>query len=108
MTYTHFLTYLLAYKKFYEDISELHSLGFDFLEGKFKLTHPIDIMVSTIYKSHYGDEGWEWVEWFIYEKNYGLNPEIKAWDKDGNEVCYSYESLYEYLQSNHQNNELSK
>jgi len=65
-----------------------------------------------------------WVEWFIYESDYGqkdwselptyrINEDGKseliyekgeirfgAYDGDGNPICYSYESLWEYLEHN--------
>ena len=40
----------------------------------------------------FGKEGLDSIEWFIYEK--GDNPEMKAWDKDDNEICYDIPSLY--------------
>jgi hypothetical protein len=119
MEHIHFLTLLLGYKKFSEDISSLHDLGFDLMEGKYNLTHPIELMLAASIKSHYGEEGWGWVEWFIYESDYGqkdfstaptyrtkedgttevLESKIHgAEDKDGNPICYSYESLWEYLE----------
>lgn len=122
MEYSHFLTLLLGYKKFSEDISSLHDLGFDLMEGKYNLTHPIELMLAASIKSHYGEEGWDWVEWFIYESDYGqkdfsTTPTYRtkedgttevveskiygAEDKDGNPICYSYDSLWEYLEKEH-------
>lgn len=40
----------------------------------------------------FGKEGLDWINWFIYER--GDNPEMKAWDKEGKEICYDIASLY--------------
>jgi hypothetical protein len=122
MTYAHFIQILLACKKFWEDISSLHDLGFDLMEGKYNLTHPFGLMLQASIESHYGKDGWDWVSWFIYESDYGQRDwsqsdtySIKedgtrelvhkegedrfgAYDENGNPICYSFESLWEYLE----------
>jgi hypothetical protein len=122
MEYREFLTNLMTYKKLMEDISELHDIGFDFFEGKYNLVTHIESMMTNTFNSHYTKEGVEWIEWFIYEADYGMkdfsstpsyeknedgefvlvheNGEVRwgARDEDGNPICYSYESLYEYIQ----------
>ena len=122
MTYSHFIQILLSYKKFSEDISSLYEIGFDLMEGKYKLTTPIEMLLRASIESHYGDQGWDWVSWFIWESDYGqkdfsVTPTYLtkedgtnelvastvhgATDENGNPICYSYESLWEYLQENH-------
>ena len=125
MTYAHFLQILLAHKKFWEDISSLHDLGFDLMEGKYNLIHPMDLMLGASIESHYGKDGWDWVSWFIYESEYGQKDwsrvdtvetkedgtrevvhktdEVRfgAYDENQNPICYSYESLWEYLEKEH-------
>jgi hypothetical protein len=122
MTYSEFLKVILTYKKLSEEISELYDMGFDLYEGKYKLMNHIESITTTVFESHYTKEGVEWIDWFIYEADYGMkdfssapsyeknedgefvlahqNREIRwgATDKDGNVICYSYESLYEYIQ----------
>jgi hypothetical protein len=120
MTYEHFLQVILHYKKFSEDISSLYDIGFDLMEGKYTLTYPVEKILEASIKSYYGEQGWDWVNWFIYESEYGQrdwsasNPikvlhtdesvserEISpygAQDEDGNPICYSYESLWQYLE----------
>jgi hypothetical protein len=122
MEYNYFISEMLGYKKMLEDISKLHDMGFDFMEGKFPLLSHTTWMFETAIKSHYGDEGWEWVNWFIYESNWGEidfsehttyrinedgeseivdkgeNSKYGAFDGDGNPICYSFETLWEYLE----------
>jgi hypothetical protein len=121
MTYSNFLQIILSYKKFSEDISSLYDIGFDLIEGKYNLSHPIETMLEASITSVYGNEGWEWVSWFIYESEYGQKdfsgtPTYErnedgtgrlvessiygARDENGNPICYSYDSLWEYLEKN--------
>jgi hypothetical protein len=122
MEYSYFITLLLGYKKFSEDITSLYELGFDLMGGRYCLTSPVELMLTATIKSHYGKEGWEWVEWFIWESDYGQKDfsttrtyqqkedgttevvESKpygAYDENGNPICHSYESLWNYLEKNH-------
>jgi hypothetical protein len=45
----------------------------------------------------------EWVDWYIYETNYGTDKNLNAKDADGNRICYDVESLYNYLEKNYKN-----
>ncbi len=123
MTYENFIEQLLAYRKFYRDTSKLYEMGFDFMEGKFKLTEPVDMMLKSCIKSHYGEQGWDWVSWFIYESDWGEKdwktlPVYKrnsdgamelvidserhgATDENGNPICYDIKSLWEYIEKEH-------
>jgi hypothetical protein len=124
MQYSHFLQILLSYKKFIEDISKLYDMGFNLMDGKYELTKPIELMLQSSIESHYGNEGWEWVSWFVYDSNFGekdfstIPTLIKkedettemvesstfgAQDENGNPICYSFESLWEYLEKEHKN-----
>lgn len=120
-----FVTQLIEYRRFDRDISKLHDMGFDFMEGKFQLTSPVDKMLQLTIESHYGEDGWQWVQWFIFESDYGerdwssapLVEQYKdgtfkiikeagedrfgAYDKNGEPICYSHESLWDYLEKNH-------
>jgi hypothetical protein len=122
MKYEQFLKLLMNHKKFMEDTSKLNGLGFDFYEGKFKLVDIVDTIFKTTIESHYNKDGVEWIYWFIHESDYGQKdfstiPTFKtdkdgkhvkldddenltwgATDVDGNPICYSYETLYEYIE----------
>lgn len=123
MEYTYFVQILQNYKKFWEDISSLHDIGFDLMEGKYDLALPLEAIFKASIKSHYGTAGWEWVSWFAFESEFGEKDFSKtpnlvkqedgkyksvektskfgAHDEDGNPICYSFESLWEYLEKNH-------
>jgi hypothetical protein len=92
------------------------------MEGKYDLTKPVKEMFETTILSHYDKNGLDWVEWFIYEFDYGEkdwskvplyttdkdghavlvpdseNDRYGAHDEKGNPICYDYKSLWKYLE----------
>jgi hypothetical protein len=48
------------------------------------------------FESHYDDKGIDWINWFIYESNYGKNG-LTAND-NGLPICYDLKSLHEYIE----------
>jgi len=122
MTYSEFLKVILTYKKLSEELFDLYKIGFDFYEGKYKLVNHVESIVTAVFESYYTKEGVDWIEWFMYEADYGTKDFSKyplysenkggefvkvkeegevrwgAEDENGNPICYSYESLYEYIQ----------
>lgn len=121
MQYSSFLSLIMGFKKISEDCSELHDIGLDVIDGKYKITETAEKILSGVFTAEYGEEGWEWVSWFIFENNYGEKDwssrpcydsegnllyekgEVRygATDEKGNPICYSYESTWEYLEDNH-------
>ena len=115
MNYEDFLNILLPYKKFQEDTSELNSIGFDFFEGKYQLVDSVYKLFQNAIKTLFKDEGVEWIEWFIYESDWGtkdwsiyrsfeskdemlnLDNKYGAFDSNGNPICYSFESLWDHI-----------
>jgi hypothetical protein len=99
MNYEDFKDIIDLYKKTFEQFSELHDMGFDFFEGKYKLSDQFSELFNYSLKTHYTSNGLEWIDWFIFESEYGTNG-LKAHDNDI-EICYSIESLYNYIEENH-------
>ena len=119
MTYEEFLKILMSFKKINEDISELYDIGFDFLEGKYRMSDNVSIMFEAVLESYFTDEGIDWINWFIYENDWGTKDwsklptfdgvtgkiileedHVKAYgakDENGNPICFSFESTYEYV-----------
>jgi hypothetical protein len=98
MKYEYFLKLILTYKKASEDLSELHDIGVDLFEGKFKISNHLYSMLQYSIEERYGDEGWDMLEWFIFESEYGTKPDFTAEDKNKNIICHSYLSMWDYLQ----------
>jgi predicted protein tyrosine phosphatase len=56
--------------------------------------------VSLLWKQVLTKEGIDWLDWFLYEKDYingNLRKDLKAWDSDKKEICKDLKSLYKYL-----------
>jgi len=49
-------------------------------------------VVHPLMLEAFGKEGVDWIDWYIYEKD--GREDMKAWDKEGNEICHDIESLY--------------
>jgi hypothetical protein len=96
----------MNFKRYNEVISEAYDVGLDLLEGKFTTSKNVSDIIESSFISHYGKEGWEWIEWFIYENDYGQRG-MEATD-NGEPICYSYESLFDYLNNNHKINHKNK
>lgn len=122
MEYSRFLAILMSHKKIHNTMSDLLDIGFDFFEGKHAITHPLEMLLENAILTCYTEKGLEWVTWFMYESEYGqrdwsqtksfqrqedgtlkeLEPSVYgAFDEDYNPICYSYESLWEYIEKYH-------
>jgi len=91
---------LKKYKALSDKMSELHDLGFDFYEGKFPLMSDMEFIFELTILSHYTQQGADWVNWFVYETNYGER-KLEAWDENKNLICQDLESLHEYIEKYH-------
>lgn len=118
--YEDFLGILMPYKKLMEDFRELYSMGFNFMDGKYELEDNVTKIFDTALNSHFTEEGVEWINWFVYENDWGekdwsiykvFNSQGELTDRDpmeaygakdenGKPICYSFESTWE-LVNNH-------
>jgi trans-2-enoyl-CoA reductase len=96
----------MTYEKFEEIISHMvnhcsrthkaYELKLDLLE----FDEDIQMAVSLLWKQVLTKEGIDWLDWFLYEKDYihgNLRKDLKAWDADKKEICKDLKSLYKYL-----------
>jgi hypothetical protein len=79
--------------------SSAYKEGVDLLE----YTDPYDKCLNLMWGEILTEYGEDWLSWYLYEKD-GIsgNPreDIKAWDKDENEICENLENLHAYLLEN--------
>jgi hypothetical protein len=121
MTYENFLRVILQQQKCDKVVGEAYKLNIDLMD----FVDPYHHIISTLITEIYGEEGYEWYSWFCYESEYGQRDwssspcyekndkgemelihdegEVRfgAYDEDKNPICYSHESLWEYLEKNH-------
>jgi hypothetical protein len=91
-----FIKIITQHQKIFGEFHELNSLGFDFYEGKYKLVDKYDTIFDIMFECAFTDEGVDWIYWFIWENDYGIK-KLKATDENGAPICYSVESLYDYV-----------
>ena len=99
MNYEQFLLILDNYKAYCDLIGDAYDVGIDLLEGKFATNSYVEKMLELSITSHYGEMGWDWVSWFIYENDYGQKG-LEAWDGD-DLICQTHLELHEYLETNY-------
>ena len=95
MTYENFLKITLELQKQDRIIDNLHTINIDLLE----FVDPYHMIISLLLKEVYGEKGLDWWSWFCYENDFGQG-KLEAWDENKNPICYSLESLWEFLEAN--------
>jgi hypothetical protein len=93
MTYETFLKITLELQKQDRIVDNLYKSNVDLLE----FIDPYHGLIYLLIKEIYGEEGVDWFSWFCYENDYGQGT-LEAWDENKNRICYSLESLWEYLE----------
>jgi hypothetical protein len=119
MKYEDFLFVGLQLQKQDKIIDKLNELNVDLMD----LVDPYYAIINKLIKEVYGEEGADWFSWFCYEADFGTKDWSKvptyiqnddgtstkiheageqrygATDEEGNPICYSWESLWEYLEN---------
>jgi hypothetical protein len=93
MTYETFLKITLELQRQERIVDDLYKSKIDLLE----FIDPYHGLIHLLIKEIYGEEGVDWFSWFCYENDYGRGT-LEAWDADKNPICYSLESLWEFLE----------
>jgi hypothetical protein len=96
MTYENFLKLTLGLQKQDRVIEDLYKYKIDVLD----FVDPYHGFITLLLKEIYGDEGYDWFSWFCYENEFGQRG-LEAFDENKNRICYSHESLWEYLEQNY-------
>jgi len=121
MQYKNFSKIVLSIKKASENSSKAHKIGIDLFDFNDDLNSAIHILLEEVY----GKDGAEWFYWFCYESDFGdkdwsrgdtykkekdgtvrkMEEQEKskygAHDENGNPICHSIKSTWEYLEKNH-------
>jgi hypothetical protein len=97
MTLEQFKKLIDLHRQVRKELSELNDMGFDFFEGAFKLSDHFENMMEIVVTTNFGELGWEWVSWFIYETAYQSNKKYEAYDENSELICQDVEGLYNYI-----------
>ena len=95
MTYERFLKIILGLQKEGRTIKNLHNNGVDLID----FVDPYYIIINELMKEVYGEGGEELFSWYCWENDFGQRG-LEAFDENKNPICYSHESLWEYLEKN--------
>jgi hypothetical protein len=74
-------------------IDDFAKLGVDFVETPFFNT--AGCLFDMVIASNYTEEGQDWINWWYFEKS--MDPGLKAYDDNGNEICRTFDELYEHV-----------
>jgi hypothetical protein len=99
MKYEKFLTLTLTLQKKSRELDQLYKNNVDLINFTDDYAKVISILIEEIY----GKSGLDWFEWFCWENNFGQGG-LNANDKDGNPICYSHESLWNFLEGDRKSN----
>lgn len=94
MTYEKFLKITLSIQKQDEVISDLYKQKVDLID----FVDPYHVIILELIQEIYGEEGYDWWSWFCYENDFGQKG-LEAFDENENPICYSFESLWEFLEN---------
>jgi hypothetical protein len=93
MTYEQFENIMTKLQKSDENTDVLYRHGVDVTDIMDHLHSVIGRLLCCVFT----DEGKDWIEWFMFEKEFGKRDDLKAWDANKNEIAYDIKSLYELL-----------
>jgi hypothetical protein len=118
MRYENFLKVIMTQRKLEQQAHKAYKLKIDLMD----FVDEYHVITKTLLTEIYGEEGYDWYSWFCWESDYGekdwsktalrLNEdgsftkkepteeiEYGATNENGNPICYSFQSLWEYLES---------
>jgi hypothetical protein len=93
MTYENFERIILNLQKTHDHANTLYSHVIDITQ----VTDGLHSIIENLLNIIFGDEGADWIDWFMYEKDFGTREDLKAWDENKNEIAYDIKSLYDLL-----------
>jgi hypothetical protein len=96
MKYESFLKLTLGLQKQERVVNELYKKKIDIID----FVDPYHGFITLLLTEIYGEEGYDWFSWFCYENEFGQKG-LEAWDENKNRICYSHESLWQYLETNY-------
>lgn len=97
MTYENFLKVILGLQRQDRILDDLYSKRIDLNE----FVDPYHEIVGILFNEIYTEEGADWIHWFCYENDFGTKG-LEAFDENRKPICYSHQSLWEYLEANYQ------
>lgn len=73
-----------------EKDNQIYKLGVDITS----IIDDYNRIINLLLRSYYSEEGSEWIDWFLYDRETLSGEILKAYDKNGNEVCKNLKELW--------------
>jgi len=91
MKYGVFEKMILDLEEISERYGKLYDLGVDVLA----YGEPYQRVIAALLEESFGKAGKDWIEWYLYERKSHSGEILKAWNKEGREICHNSRSLWE-------------
>jgi hypothetical protein len=73
-------------------LDELYALGIDLIN----FTDDSSNVIDTLFKVYYGQEGADWIDWYLYERD--PDGALDQATNDEKPICYDDQSLWEEVE----------
>lgn len=93
MTLKTFTQIIKGIRKHDSKISVIYKNGIDLCNFKDEYYSNV---VAPLFVETFGEDGLNWINWFIYER---IDGKVSAWDENGKPICQSIKSLYDFLKT---------
>jgi len=95
MNFKEFKEVVESLKKVSDRSHNVHESGVDLLDYDEDFHKIITILMKSIFE----EEGYDWISWYLYERDGFHGKTLSATDADGNEICHNIESLWDTVKS---------
>ena len=82
-------------EKLQERQAAAYKLGIDLSD----FTDDFHGIINELFKTIYGTEGYDWISWYAFEKDFGRAKAYAA-TRDGEPICFDIPSLWKELEEN--------
>ena len=93
MSYETFEKLIKQLEMFRDRSSKLYNLGVNLMDFEEPYHESFTMMLTEIF----GNEGYDWISWYLFERQSHSGEILKAWDKDDNEICFDIPSLWKEM-----------
>ena len=91
-----FIEILSKIKLLSDQNHEYYKFGIDLMEGLYPIITTSYSIIDLFFESHYNEDGIDWINWFMYENDFGDN-NMEA-TEDDKLICQTVEDLYDYIE----------
>lgn len=91
MKFQEFKNIIQSLEKSRDRTHSAYQLGIDLMN----YDEDYHITIGILLKEVFQEEGYDWISWFLYERNSFNGKILSATDAEGNEICHNIESLWD-------------